>query len=166
MEMTPRHGLPLLVAGQVQKELFHNEALALIDLLIGASVEGTPIAAPPATPVPGTFYRVASAGASGAFAGHEGALAGWSVAGWRFVAPVEGMRLTDRTSGVELAYRGGAWTSGSMRASEVVIGGVKVVGARGTAIADPAGGTTIDTQARAAVAQILAALRTHGLVAP
>lgn len=108
MEMTPRLALPLLVAGQVQKELFHNEALALIDLLIGASVEGTPVAAPPASPVLGTFYRVATTGATGAFAGHEGALAGWSVAGWRFVAPVEGMRLTDRVTGVELAYRGGA----------------------------------------------------------
>lgn len=53
-----------------------------------------------------------------------------------------------------------------MRASEVVIGGAKVLGARGPAIADPAGGTTTDTQARAAVAQILAALRVHGLIAP
>ncbi len=43
-------------------------ALAIIDLLINASVEDTPIAAPPATPSLGTFYRVASAGASGAFA--------------------------------------------------------------------------------------------------
>lgn len=84
---------------------------------------------------------------------------------WRFVAPVEGMRLTEVTSGVELAYRGGAWTSGALRATEVAIGGVKVVGARGSAIADPAGGATIDAQTRLAVAQILAALRTHGLIA-
>ena len=80
--------------------------------------------------------------------------------------PVEGMRLTDRASGVELAFRGGAWTSGSVRASEVVVAGNKVVGARGAAIADAAGGSTIDTQARAAIAQILGALRTHGLIAP
>ncbi len=165
MEMTPRLGLPLLVAGQVQKELFHNEALAIIDLVINGSIEGTPIAAPPSGPSLGTFYRVASTGASGAFAGREGSLAGWSVGGWRFVAPVEGMRLTERTSGVELAYRGGAWTSGSVRASEIVIAGQKVVGARGSAIADASGGTTVDTQARAAVAQILAALRSHGLIA-
>ena len=46
-----------------------------------------------------------------------------------------------------------------------MIGGVKVLGARGAAIADAAGGATIDTQARAAVAQILAALRTHGVIA-
>ena len=165
MEMTPRLGLPLLVAGQVQKELFHNEALALIDLMVAGSVEGAPLTTPPPSPVIGVFYRVAAAGASGAFAGHEGSLAGWSVAGWRFVAPVEGMRLTDRTSGVELAFRDAAWTSGSLRASEVVIGGLKVLGVRGPVIADAAGGTTIDTQARLATAQILAALRTHGLIA-
>jgi len=114
----------------------------------------------------GVFYRVAEAGASGAFAGHEGEIAGWSAGGWRFVVPVEGMRLTDRVSGVELAFRSGAWTSGSLRASEVLIGGVKVLGARGSAIADAAGGTTIDTQVRAEVMQILGALRTHGLIAP
>ena len=165
MEMTPRIGLPLLVAGQVQKELFHNEALAIVDLLIAGSVEGAPLTAPPASPVIGVFYRVASAGASGAYAGREGSLAGWSVGGWRFVAPVEGMRLTERTSGVELAFRGGAWTSGSLRASEVMISGLKILGARLPAIADAAGGVTVDTQARLAVAQILAGLRTHGLIA-
>ncbi len=140
-------------------------ALAIIDLLINASVEGTPIAAPPATPSLGTFYRVASAGASGAFAGHEGSLAGFSAGGWRFVVPVEGMRLTERTTGVELAFRGGAWTSGVTRASEVAINGLKVLGARGPAIAEAAAGATIDTEARLVVAKILAALRAHGLIA-
>ena len=165
METTPRLGLPLLIAGQVQKELFHNEALAMIDLLVNGSVEGPPIAAPPAIPSPGTIYRVTSAGANGAFAGHEGSLAGHSAGGWRFVMPVEGMRLTERTSGVELASRGGTWTSGALRANEVAIDGLKVLGSRGPLIAEAAGGTTIDTQARLVIAQILAALRTHGLIA-
>ena len=164
MEMTPRLGLPLLVAGQVQKEVFLNEALALADLLIAGSVEPAPIASPPASPTTGTLYRVAAAGASGAFAGQEGKLAGWTEGGWRFVAPVEGMRLTERGSGLELAYRDGLWTSGSMRASEVLIGGQRVLGARQAAVADPAGGTVVDTQGRLAITQILAALRAHGLI--
>ncbi len=140
-------------------------ALATIDLLINGSIEGVPITAPPANSLLGTLYRIAPAGATGAFAGREGSLAGYRVAGWRFVVPVEGMRLTERTSGVELAFRGGSWTSGAVRASEVSIGGLKVLGARAPAIADPAGGTSIDTQARAVLGQILAALRTHGLIA-
>ncbi|HEU4877049.1 MAG TPA: DUF2793 domain-containing protein [Sphingomicrobium sp.] len=164
MEMTPRLGLPLLVAGQVQKEVFLNEALALADLLIAGSVEPAPIASPPASPTTGTLYRVAAAGASGAFAGQEGKLAGWTEGGWRFVAPVEGMRLTERGSGLELAYRDGLWTSGSLRASEVLIGGQRVLGARQAAVADPAGGTVVDTQGRLAITQILAALRAHGLI--
>jgi len=140
-------------------------ALAIVDLLVGGSVEAAPIAAPPASPILGTFYRIAAAGASGVFAGHEGSLAGWSDAGWRFVAPVEGMRLTERGSGVEFAFRDGAWTSGSIRGSEVVIGGAKLVGDRLPPIAGPVGGSAIDTEVRTAVGQILSALRTHGLIA-
>lgn len=151
--------------GRAGSSMTSRGSLSLIDLLLNGSIDGAPIAAPPATPVLGTFYRVASAGASGAFVGREGALAGYSVGGWRFVVPVEGMRLTERTTGVELAYRGGAWTSGVTRASEVAIDGSKVLGARGPAIADAAGGATSDTQARLVIAQILAALRTHGLIA-
>ncbi len=165
METTTRLGLPLLVAGQVEKELFHNEALGLIDLLSGGLVDGTPIAAPPSTPVPGLLYRVASSAASGAFAGHEGALAGFGAGGWRFVIPIDGLRLTERLSGVTLVFRSGAWTSGSLRANEVLVAGIKVVGAQGAGVADPAGGSVIDSQARSAIALVLAALRTHGLIA-
>ncbi len=137
-------------------------ALAMLDFMVNGSVEATPIAAPPLL---GTVYRVAATGASGAFAGYEGSLAGYSAGGWRFVTPVEGMRLTDRTSGVELAFRGGSWTSGVLRASEVAIDGLKVLGTRGSSIAEAAGGATVDPEARLVIAQILAALGTHGLIA-
>jgi hypothetical protein len=46
----------------------------------------------------------------------------------------------------------------------VAIGGQKVVGPRQAAVGDPAGGSVIDVQARQAVAQMLAALRAHGLI--
>ena len=139
-------------------------ALVLVDLLVAASVEPVPIASPPAAPTAGVLYRVAATGASGTFAGHEGELAGWTAGGWRFVVPTEGMRLTERGSGLELTFRSGAWTSGSLRASEIVIGAQKVVGPRQPSVADPAGGTVIDAQGRLAVTQILAALRAHGLI--
>ena len=32
--ITPRFGLPLLAPGQAAKELTHNEALSLLDLLV------------------------------------------------------------------------------------------------------------------------------------
>jgi hypothetical protein len=46
------------------------------------------------------------------------------------------------------------------------LGGLVVVGAWGAAIAAPAGGTTIDVEGRAAISAILAALRSHGMIAP
>ena len=53
-----------------------------------------------------------------------------------------------------------------MRGSALNIGGQQVVGARGAAIAAPAGGTAVDVEGRAAISAILAALRSHGLIAP
>lgn len=160
MDATARLGLPLLTAGQVQREIYHNEALALLDLLVGGNVEEGPVAAPPASPAAGGLYLVAASGTSGSFVGHEGQVAGWTQGGWRFVAPVEGMRLTARSSGVDLHYWNGDWRSGSIRAEELVIGGSRVVGPAATAIAEPAG----DAEGRACLAQILAALRGHGLI--
>jgi hypothetical protein len=132
-------------------------------LLISASVEAAPVTAPPVEPVSGRLYRVAT-GASGLFAGRDGMLAGWGSGGWRFVAPTEGLRLTASGSGVELLFHDGIWTSGSLRTNEVLVGGVKVVGARQTGIADAAGGAVIDSELRVVVSQVLAALRAHGLI--
>ena len=146
-------------------EWFHNESLALLDLLVGGSLEGGPIVAPPASPVAGALYLVAASGASGVFAGNEGKLAGWTEGGWRFIAPAEGMRLTVRSTGVDFHYRDGQWDSGSLRAEELVIGGAKVVGSAAAAIANPAAGTTVDAEGRVCIGQILAALRGHGLIA-
>ncbi|MEO6581435.1 MAG: hypothetical protein ABIN68_01340 [Sphingomicrobium sp.] len=74
------------------------------------------------------------------------------------------MNFTIVSSGKTAAFRGGAWVIGSLSGSELVVDGLKVVGARGSAIAAPTSGTTIDTEARTAVGLILAALRAHGLI--
>lgn len=44
-------------------------------------------------------------------------------------------------------------------------GSTKVVGAQGAAVADAAGGATVDAEARTAINTLLARLRTHGLIA-
>jgi hypothetical protein len=49
---------------------------------------------------------------------------------------------------------------------QITVAGTKVVGAQGLAVADAAGGTTVDTEARAALNALLARLRAHGLIAP
>ena len=81
-----------------------------------------------------------------------------------FSRSFDGLEATVRISGSTAVYRNGAWEIGKLRGSEVAVDGLKVVGAREPAIAAPAGGSTIDLEARAAIGAILAAMRDHGLI--
>jgi hypothetical protein len=81
-----------------------------------------------------------------------------------FSRSVDGLAAVIRSSGSTAVYRNGAWEVGKLRGSEVDVDGVKVVGAQQAAILAPAGGSTVDAQARSAIGSILAALRTHGLI--
>jgi hypothetical protein len=162
MDDTVRFALPQLAPGQAQKELFHNEALQRIDLLLCPVIESMTLTAPPVSPAAGACYLVA-AGATGDWAGKDGTLAGFTEGGWRFVDAIEGMMVLDRVSGQRVMRRSGVWEAGISRAREYQVDGATVVRARQPAIADPAGGSVIDIQGRAAIASILAMLRTHGL---
>ena len=133
-------------------------------MIVAAAVEGPPQAAPPASPAIGACYIV-GASPSGAWAGKAQQLAAWTSGGWRFVAPRDGLDAYVKSSGATAAFRGTAWVMGDVSGAQLSINGVKVVGARGGAIAGPAGGATLDAEARAAIGSILAALRTHGLIA-
>ena len=164
MSATPRLVLPFIVPGQAQKELVHNEALQVLDAVVSAAVEGPPLATPPASPVVGSSYIV-GASPTGAWAGQADKLAALTSGGWRFVAPVEGLSAIVRNSGSTAVFRSGSWEIGKLRGSEVDVDGIKVVGARQAAIAAPSGGATADLESRAAIVAILAALRTHGLIA-
>lgn len=160
---TARHKLPLIVPGQAQKEMFHNESLAAIDALLHPAVEAAGIDTPPAAPAEGQSWIVGAA-PGGAWAGHAQALASWTEGGWRFCAPVRGMRVTIRTTGLAAEWDGNGWREGELKATRLLIGGNQLVGARQAAIANPVGGTTVDSEARAAVSAMLAALRAHGLI--
>ncbi len=160
-----RFSLPFINSGQSQKEAFHNEALALVDMLLHGSVVASGIDTPPASPGTGQCWVVGSS-PTGAWAGQAGQVAGWTSGGWRFVAPRAGLALWDEMAGVTITHDGAGWRSGIVAASAVEVGGVQVVGAQGAAIADPAGGATVDTEARAAVSALLGSLRAHGLIAP
>ncbi|MEG3089133.1 DUF2793 domain-containing protein [Sphingomonas sp. PB4P5] len=164
-DTTARLGLPMIRPGQAQKELSHNEALAVIDLLIGAQASAFGLNTPPTAPAPGAAWVVGSA-PLGAWAGKAGQVAGWTEGGWRFVAPVESLVVWIVEAAVIARFSGGAWVVGELTGSRVVIDGVRVVGARQPAVASPSGGTTVDTQARAALAALLTAVRAHGLIAP
>lgn len=164
MQTSQRLALPFILPGQSQKELFHNEALQALDTIVAAAVEEGPRNDPPSPAANGSCYIVGSA-PTGAWSGRAGNLAAYSSAGWRFVAPTEGLRAWVKSLAVFALYRVGSWEIGTVRGSALNIGGQQVVAARAAAIANPTGGTTIDLPARDAILAILAALRGHGLIA-
>lgn len=140
-------------------------ALQRADFLLCPVVEEPPRQAPPSSPVIGQAFIV-DAGATGVWAGHDGAIAGYGEGGWRFIAATEGMSVIERASGEMMLRRGGAWEPGVVRAREVRINAQKVVGPRQSAIVASVGGSTIDAESRATLGAILTALRAHGLIAP
>lgn len=135
---TPRHSFPMLAAGQAQKELFVNEALARIDTLLHPAVEGE-ASDPPVDPEAGKCWLVAG-NATGEWIGQDGRIAGWDGTQWTFCAPQEGMLVFDLSSGKRHCYAGG-WHSASRPAS-------------------PSGGSIVDQEARAAIDAIIATLQT------
>jgi hypothetical protein len=163
-EMTPRFALPLLSAGQAQKEITHNEALLLADALVSPVVVAIAPPAIPSTPSPGQCWIVGAA-ATGVWQGRDNAIACWTAGGWRFAVANNGMKVWSLADNVEARFNGTAWVKGQVEANEIRIAGIKTVGAQQAAIANVSGGTTIDTQARIAVGAILSALRAHGLIA-
>lgn len=163
-ETTPRHGLPLLEAGQAQKELWHNEALALIDMIIAPVVQAIGIDTPPAGAVPGECWIVGPS-PTGDWAGAAGNLAGRTAGGWRFVAPRDGMSVRNLADGTVRTLSSESWQERAISAPALIVAGNQVVGPQTAAIAVPSGGTVVDVQARAAISLILNALSSHGLIA-
>lgn len=161
-DVTARYALPFIVPGQAQKEVFHNEALTLVDSALHPAVEGAPLAAPPASPANGQCWIVAT-GASGTWAGKDNQLACWTEGGWRFVAPQPGMLAWNKGAGLWIYWTGTAWSGGELPAAAIRIGGLQIVGARQPGVPSPSGGTVIDVEARVAITAIIATLMSHGL---
>ncbi|HEY0411899.1 MAG TPA: DUF2793 domain-containing protein [Allosphingosinicella sp.] len=162
-DATPRFGLPFILPGQAQKELFHNEALVRIDAALASAVEEGPRADPPADPAEGQCW-IAAAGATGAWAGQDHSLAMWTSGGWRHVAPRPGLSAWNKAAGVPLRWDGAAWTGGEISCAGIVVGGQQVVAERQPGVPSPSGGTIIDAEARGAINALIAALMSHGLV--
>jgi hypothetical protein len=159
---TPRLALPLLQPGQAQKEMYHNEALARLDLAVQAAVVAVGTNIPPGDPNPGEAWIVGDA-PTGAWAGRARAIAGWSESGWRFLPATEGMRAWTVESDGFALFSEGQWRVGEAH-GRLIVEGEQVVGPRAEPIEEPEGGTIVDEEARIAIGSILAALREHGLV--
>lgn len=136
-----RHGLPFLFAGQTQKELFVNEALARMDMLVSPTAQSQ-AAAPPPNPADGEMYIVAP-GATGEWSGHDGELAGWEAGAWLFQIPPIGYTVRNLGTG-SLWVFDGQWRSA-------------------VAPMPPSGGATVDPEARATIDAVVTRLCELGI---
>lgn len=163
LQTSARLGLPLLEAGQAQKEIWHNEALVRLDLAVQPSVEAVGLDAPPANPAVGSCWIVGTA-PTGVWSGQARAIAGWTEGGWRFVPPQPGMRVWNLGTGADARFDGTDWTVGTLSGNRLVLDGYVMLETRPNAIAAPANGSVIDAEGRGAIAAILAALQSLGFI--
>lgn len=114
-QSSPSISLPYIQPAQAQKHVTHNEALRILDATVQLSVDALGTAAPPATAEAGDRFIVAS-GASGAWAGQEGAIAVFADSAWTFYAPQLGWIAFVRSEGQFAEYDGSDWAlvSGDM----------------------------------------------------
>lgn len=138
---TPRFGLPLLFTAQVQKEFYVNEAHAITDMLLHATVEGIAEVVPTANE--GQCWIV-GATAGEAFSGQADCLACYQNGQWIFAKPQPGMKVFDRSVSQYRFYNTG-WST----ATDIPI---------------PQGGSVVDSEARAAIAGLAAALKVAGIL--
>lgn len=108
-ETTPLLALPLIAAAQAQKHVPHNEALEKLDALTQLAVLDRTRVSPPAAPLAGDRHIVA-AGASGVWAGRDGALALHTGEGWSFLTPRAGWRAYVAAERVTLIHTGTGWS--------------------------------------------------------
>lgn len=145
-DVSPLFSMPLLVAGQAQKEITHNEALVVIDALIAGSTLAAGLNAPATSPQPGQCWLVGES-PSGAWSGQARALAIWTFGGWRFVQMPLGSVIRVGTSRVSFRRTESGWVAPPH-------------------LAAPSGGTVMDSECRIALNQVITALETAGITSP
>ncbi|MDZ4134948.1 MAG: DUF2793 domain-containing protein [Paracoccaceae bacterium] len=117
-DLSPILALPLLQPAQAQKHVTHNEALRLLDVLVQAVVADRSQTLAPAAPQDGTCHIVGP-GATGVWAGRDGALAVFIGDGWQFIAPKAGWSAHVLAEGARVTYTGTDWVAASEQALQV-----------------------------------------------
>lgn len=135
-----------------------------MDAAVHACCDGGPDNVPPQSPEIGLDY-ICGRNPTAAWEGKPDSVACYTTNGWRFIAPFDGLELFDRSSGRNWRFSSGTRSFGIVKASEIHVNGVKILGDQRPSISDAHGGTTVDAEARDILAQILSALRSHGIIA-
>lgn len=163
-DMSHRLALPFLIAGQAQKEVWHNEALMRLDYLVQPVIVAHAPSSEPASPLPGQCWITGSTPV-GLWSGKAAQLACWTSQGWRFAAPFEGLTCWSIADACYWQYGVSTWAKGIISGQTVHLAGQQVLTTRQPAIPNPTGGTTVDNESRVALSSLLATLRNHGLIA-
>lgn len=146
--LSARLGLPMLIPGQGQKDVTHNEALAMLDMIVQPAVSSASQYSPPETATLGACWLI-PVGATGVWAGRDSSIACWTNGGWRYAEASEGWAIWVVDEGVVLRRRGGEWQPDLVAAAPVP---------------PPAGGQVVDAEARAAINLILERLRAARMI--
>lgn len=146
--LSARLRLPMLIPGQGQKDVTHNEALALLDMIVQPSVVSASQITPSEVAALGDCWLV-PAGATDDWANRDGSIACWTDGGWRYAEPSDGWTLWVVDEGVGLRRRGSEW---------------QYEHATGAAVPPPVRGQVVDAEASAAINLILDRLRTARMI--
>jgi hypothetical protein len=149
MQQTPRLALPLIAAGQSQKDVTHNDAVLALDRLVALAVLSASALAPPASPPDGGVWIVPAAGAT-IWGQPAGTLMHRQDEAWIAALPHDGQVAYVAENGLLLVHAGG-W---------------QIVRRMGTpmTVELPSGGGTIDAEARSALASLISIMEHHGFV--
>lgn len=164
MSTSPDLGIPFIAEQQVEPELTHNSALVVMSALLKGVINATNNT-PPGSPTVGDAYIVGSAGA-GDWYGKSKTIAIYYNGGWLHIPGVdsngtqitmgsrqEGMCVYDQNINGLQVFDGTNWQPRYL-----------LEAAKQAAVADATGGSTVDTEARAALNSLLAKCRTLGLI--
>ena len=118
-EESTRWKLPYILANQAQKHITHNEAIRLLDALIGCSVISRSVSSPPGSPSDADLYIVGS-GADGAWTDWDLNIAYYIDGAWMKIVPLEGMRAWVEDEGALAVYEDGDWTAYALGTEAVI----------------------------------------------
>ncbi|WP_342269473.1 DUF2793 domain-containing protein [Rickettsia endosymbiont of Orchestes rusci] len=108
MTYTNRLKLPLIHNGQAQKEITHNEALNMLDILVNSVIQEVNITSPPESPRPGQLYIVGLE-PTGEFKNQSNKIAQRLDNSWRFVIPHKWLEVTHNKDGTKYRFTGKNW---------------------------------------------------------
>lgn len=161
MPETPRLALPLIAAGQAQKDVTHNEAVLALDRLVALVVTSRSLLLPPSVPQLGACFIVPAAGAV-AWGHPAGTLLHWQGAAWLAETPRDGQIALLADEGLMLIHCG-SWRD-QWPIAGLVVSGRTVLAVPPVNLVAPTGGAIIDSEARAVLAALLAALQQQGII--